>query len=58
MIRIHLTDAKANSLVQTFRHATDRKHLDRLQIVRLADRGWKHQDIACDLGITPRTVQP
>jgi transposase len=57
VIRIHLTDAEANRLEQTFRHATDRKHLDRLQIVRLAHRGRKHQDIACDLGITPRTVQ-
>jgi len=57
VIRIHLTDAEANSLEQTFRHATDRKHLDRLQIVRLAHRGRKHLDIACDLGITPRTVQ-
>jgi transposase len=57
MIRIQLTDAEADSLEQTFRHATDRKHLDRLQIVRLAHRGRKHQDIAADLGITPRTVQ-
>ena len=36
---------------------TDRKHLDRLQIVRLAHRGRRHPDIAADLGITPRTVQ-
>jgi transposase len=40
-----------------FRQATDRRFRDRLQIVRLARRGRKHQDIAADLGITPRTVQ-
>ncbi len=57
MIRIHLTDAQAQRLEQAFRQATDRKLLDRLQIVRLAHRGRKHQDIAADLGITPRTVQ-
>jgi transposase len=57
MIRIQLTDAEAESLERAFHQATDRKHLDRLQIVRLAHRGRKHQDIAADLGITPRTVQ-
>ncbi len=57
MIRIQLTDAEARRLEQAFRQATDRKLLDRLQIVRLAHRGRKHQDIAADLGITPRTVQ-
>src|SRR3954447_25023730 len=45
------------SLGRAFRQATGRKLLDRLQIVRLAHRGRKHQDIAADLGITPRTVQ-
>src|SRR3954449_7907587 len=45
------------SLERASRQATDRKHLDRLQIVRLAHRGRRHQDIAADLGITPRTVQ-
>jgi len=57
MIRIQLTDAEAEGLERAFRQATDRKHLDRLQIVRLAHRGRRHQDIAADLGITPRTVQ-
>ena len=57
MIRIQLTDAVAQGLEQAFRRATDRKYLDRLQIVRLAHRGRKHKDIAADLGITPRTVQ-
>ena len=57
MIRIHLTVAEAQRLERAFRQADDRKLLDRLQIVRLAHRGRKHQDIAADLGITPRTVQ-
>src|SRR3954447_24611332 len=57
MIRIQLTDAEAEGLERAFRQATDRKHLDRLQIIRLAHRGRKHKDIAADLGITPRTVQ-
>jgi transposase len=57
VIRIHLTDAEARRLEQTFLQATDRKLRDRLQIVRLAHRGRPHKDIAADLGITPRTVQ-
>lgn len=57
MIRIHLPEAEAQRLEHAFRLATDRKTRDRLQIIRLAHRGRKHQDIAADLGITPRTVQ-
>ena len=57
MIRIQLTDAEARHLEQAFRQATDRKLLDRLQIVRLAHRGRKHKDIAADIGISTRTVQ-
>lgn len=57
MIRIQLTDTDARRLEQAFLQATDRKLRDRLQIVRLAHRGRAHQDIAADLGITPRTVQ-
>jgi transposase len=57
VIRIHLPEADAQALEQAFRQATDRKFRDRLQIVRLASRGRPHQDIAADLGITPRTVQ-
>jgi transposase len=56
VIRIQLTDDQAQRLEQAFRQATDRKLLDRLQIVRLAHRGREHKDIAADLGITPRTV--
>src|SRR3954454_24928732 len=57
VIRIELTDTDARRLEQAFLQATDRKLRDRLQIVRLAHRGRAHQDIAADLGITPRTVQ-
>jgi transposase len=57
VIRIQLTDDEAQRLEQAFRQVTDRKLLDRLQIVRLAHRGRKHQDIAADLGISTRTVQ-
>jgi transposase len=57
MIRIHLADADVRALEQAFRRATDRKLLDRLQIVRLTSRGRQHQEIAADLGIAPRTVQ-
>jgi transposase len=57
VIRIQLTDAEARRLEQALLQATDRKLRDRLQIVRLAHRGRPHQDIAADLGITPRTVQ-
>jgi hypothetical protein len=57
VIRIQLSDAKAQRLEQAFRLATDHNLLDRLQIVRLAHRGRKHREIAVDLGITPRTVQ-
>src|SRR3954447_12580303 len=57
MIRIKLTDPDARRLEQAFLQASDRKLRDRLQIVRLAHRGRPHQEIAADLGITPRTVQ-
>jgi transposase len=57
VIRIQLPEAEAQALEQAFRQAADRKLRDRLQIVRMAHRGRPHQDIAADLGITPRTVQ-
>jgi transposase len=57
VIRIRLTDAEARRLEQAFLQATDRKLRDRLQIVRLAHRGRPHQDIAADLGTTPRSVR-
>jgi transposase len=57
VIRIHLPDPEAGRLEQAFLQTTDRKFRDRLQIVRLAHRSRPHQDIAADLGVTPRTVQ-
>ncbi len=57
MIRIRLNDAAARQLEQDFRQAADRNLRDRLQIVRLAHRGRPHQQIAADLGISPRSVQ-
>jgi transposase len=57
VIRIHLSDREAVRLEQAFLQTNDRKFRDRLQIVRLAHRGWPHLDIAADLGITSRTVQ-
>lgn len=57
MIRIHLSEAEAGHLEQAFRQTTDRKLRDRLQVVRLAQRGRARQDIARDLGVSPRTVQ-
>jgi transposase len=57
MIRVQLSEDQAGRLEQAYLQATDVKFRDRLQIVRLAHRGRKHQDIAADLGITPRTVQ-
>jgi transposase len=55
MIRISLP--LAERLQQLFRSTTDRKLRDRSQLILLAQRGRPHQDIAQDLGITPRTVQ-
>jgi transposase len=57
VIRIQLSQHDQSSLEQAFRNATERKLRDRIQIVRLAHRNRPHQDIASDLGITPRTVQ-
>ena len=57
MIRINLPPEEVERLDHAFRHETDPKVKDRLLIVRLAQRGRPHQDIAHDLAITPRTVQ-
>src|SRR5436305_8237482 len=57
MIRIQLPPAEVEQLEQAFRATEDRKLRDRLQIVLLAHRGRKHQDIAADLCINRRSVQ-
>jgi transposase len=57
MIRIQLPPAEVEQLEQAFRAAQDRQLRDRVQIVLLAQRGRKHQDIAADLCIHRRSVQ-
>jgi transposase len=57
MIRISLPVAEQQQLQQLFRSTDDRLLRDRLQIVLLAQRRRPHQEIAADLGVTPRTVQ-
>ena len=57
VIRIHLSEQDQYRLELAFATTPDRKFHDRLQIVRLAHRNRPHQDIATDLGVTPRTVQ-
>ena len=57
MIRIRLAEAEAQRLEAEFRSTQDRKLRDRLQIVLLAHKGRKHQDIAADLCINRRSVQ-
>lgn len=57
MIRIRLTEAEAQQLEAAFRSTEDRKLRDRLQIVLLAHKGRKRQDIAADLAVNRRSVQ-
>lgn len=57
MIRIRLPEAEAQRLEAEFCSTQDRKLRDRLQIVLLAHKGRKHQDIAADLSIHRRSVQ-
>jgi transposase len=57
MIRVQLPLAQVERLEGAFRTTGDRKLRDRLQIVLLAHRGRKHQDIAADLCVNRRSVQ-
>ena len=57
MIHISLPAAELRQLQQLFRSTDDRILRDRVQIVLMAQRGRPHQQIAADLGVTPRTVQ-
>jgi transposase len=57
MIRISLPIPERERLQQVFRSTPDRQLRYRTQIILLAQRGRTHQDIAHDLGVTPRTVQ-
>ena len=57
MIRICLPVAELQQLQRLFRSTDDRTLRDRVQIVLMAQRGRPHQEIAADLGISPRSVQ-
>jgi transposase len=57
MIRIHLHEAEAQRLELSFRAASDTKLRDRLNVIRLAHKGLRHQDIADQLGMSSRSVQ-
>src|SRR5262249_39513095 len=57
VIRLCLPPEEAERLDRAFRQESDPKVKDRLLIVRLAQRGRPHQEIARDLAVTPRTVQ-
>lgn len=57
MIRIHLSETEAQRLEHDFRSATDAKLRDRLNVIRLAHKGHRHQAIADQLGMSPRSVQ-
>ena len=56
MIRVTLPPTDAERLDREFDRAADRKFRDRLQIVLMAHRGRKYQDIAADVGVNRRTV--
>lgn len=57
MIRICWPAAELQQLQRLFRTTDDRTWRDRIQIVLMAQRGRPHQQIAADLGVTPRTAQ-
>ncbi len=57
MIRLSLPAAQLQHLQQLFRSTDNRILRDRIQIILMAQRGRPHQQIAADLGVTPRTVQ-
>jgi transposase len=57
MIRICLPAAELQQVQHLFHSTDDRTLRDRLQLILMAQRGRPHQQIAADLGITPRTVQ-
>ncbi len=57
MIHIRLSEEEAQKVAAEFRSTADRKYRDRLQIVLLAHKGRKHQDIASDLCVNRRSVQ-
>lgn len=57
MIRITLNDHDRQQLEHTFTTTADRRLRNRCQAILMAARGRRHQHIATDLQITPRTLQ-
>jgi transposase len=57
MIHIRLSEEEFQEVEAAFRSTDDRMYRDRLQIVLLAHKGRKHQDVAADLAINRRSVQ-
>jgi transposase len=56
MIHIQLSESEVQRLEGMFRSTDDRKLRDRLQIVLLAHKGRKRQQIASDLAVHRRSV--
>lgn len=56
MIHVRLPEGEAQQVEAEFRATADRKYRDRLQIILLAHKGRKRQDIAADLGVNRRCV--
>jgi transposase len=57
MIRIALSAKQVRELERALRRTDDRKLHDRVQIVLMSHRGRSREQVAVDLGVTPRTVQ-
>ena len=57
MIHISLPDTEVRRLEGLLKTTTDATFRHRIQIVLMAHRSRKHQDIAADTGTTPRSVQ-
>jgi transposase len=57
MIRVVLKPRQVRELESVLRRTDDRKLRDRVQIVLMAHRGRPREQVAADLGVTPRTVQ-
>jgi transposase len=57
MMRIVLNRKQLRELESVLRRTPDRKLHDRVQIVLMTHRGRPREQVAADLGITPRTVQ-
>ena len=57
MIRVLLKPRQVRELESVLRRTDDRKLHGRVQIVLMTHRGRPREQVAADLGVTPRTVQ-